>query len=208
MQTNKRQAHLRDAAENFSDLTLIWQEFMRRPLQTATIAPSSKHLAMRMAESLALAEARTVVELGPGTGSVTRVVLPYLRPDAKFVAIERNPVLAESWRKRFPRHTVLEGSVENLRELCSSVGIHEVDCIVSGLPWASFPDWLQVKALDEIHGILRPGGQMSTFGYHVGLMMASGKRFHRMLPPRFDRVEHLPWEWRNLPPAFVLRVSR
>lgn len=208
MQTNKRQARIRETADGFLDLTLIWQEFVRKPLQTATIAPSSKHLALRMAESLALSEARTVIELGPGTGSLTRAILPLLRPDAKFVAVERNPVLAEGWRRRFPGQLVLDGSVENLRSLCASVGVHEVDCIVSGLPWASFPDWLQEKALDEITGILRPGGQMSTFGYHLGLMMASGQRFHKLLPKRFERVEHLPWEWRNLPPAFVLRVSR
>ncbi|MCU0228848.1 MAG: methyltransferase domain-containing protein [Bryobacterales bacterium] len=183
---------------------------LRHPLQTASLAPSSPFLATQIANSLALAEAQVVVELGVGTGSLTQAILPRLRPDASYIGLDRNADLLAVWRKRFPGHRAILGDAADLTALCAEQGIQlgQVCCIVSGLPWPSFPLPLQQQALGAIAAMLRPGGQVVTFGYHIGLMMPSGQRFHRMLPTHFQRVERLPWEWRNLPPAFVVRCTR
>ena len=59
----------------------------------ASIAPSSRHLARAMLEGLPIDHARTVVELGAGTGAITRVLLEKLPSHATLLAFEINPDL-------------------------------------------------------------------------------------------------------------------
>ncbi len=194
--------------EAIQEHMLLLREFVRQPFHTATVAPSSRHLALRMASSVPLSTAKNVVELGPGTGALTSAVLSRLNRNARFLAVELNPTFAEAWSKQFPEREVAIGSVANLRQICKSRSMDSVDCIVSGLPWQSFPEELQETGLDEVISVLPPGGQMVTFGYHVGLCIPSGRRFKSLVHDRFRRVERLAWEWRNLPPAYVLRCTR
>jgi phosphatidylethanolamine/phosphatidyl-N-methylethanolamine N-methyltransferase len=190
------------------DSLFMFRQFLRRPMEVAAIAPSSRFLAERMADSLALSEAQTVLELGPGTGSLTAAVMPRLRPGARFLAIEKSEDLLRRWQERFPTLEGVAGDVANLQSICESRGIAQVDCIVSGLPWPSFPPPLQDQAISAVAMLLKPGGQMATFGYHIGLIMPAQRHFRALLNKHFQRQERLPWEWRNLPPAFVLRATR
>jgi len=194
--------------KSVEDYKLILREFARDPFSVATVCPSSPFLARHLADSLALAEARVVVELGPGTGAVTEALLPRLGPGVRFLAVERNAALCAAWRKRYPQYDVVEGDVADLAAICRSQGIDGVDCVVSGLPWPSFSAELQEAGLSGIHEVLRPGGQMALFGYHIGLMIPGGQRFHKLLDRHFSQVERLRWEWRNLPPAFVARCTK
>lgn len=196
------------ARDSFKEHMLLLREFVRNPFDTATVAPSSKHLALRMASSVPLSTADTVIELGPGTGALTNALLPRLKRQARFLAIELNPVLADAWQKQFPGCQVEVGNVNNLSEICRRHELASIDCIISGLPWPSFPVELQKAALEEVLTVLRPGGQMVTFGYHVGMCMPSGRHFHDLVRRRFRRVERLAWEWRNVPPAYILRCTR
>lgn len=196
------------AQESFREHILLLREFVRAPLSTATIAPSSRHLAHRMALSVELENAKSVVELGPGTGALTNELVRRLRHDAQFLAVELNPVLAADWQRQFPRYQMAVGSVADLREICSQHQIGNVDCIVSALPWPSFPQELQEAGLEEVVEVLSPGGQMVTFGYHVGMLMPSGRNFLRLIEHRFRKVERLKWVWRNLPPAYILRCTK
>ena len=84
----------------------------------------------------------------------------------------------------------------------------ELDAIVSGLPWASFPQSLQTRILDATMKVLRPGGQLVTFAYHTGLLMPAGRRFQRLLPRYFSKITRGRSVWRNTPPAFTIRCTR
>ncbi len=196
------------AQESLREHMLLLREFVRTPFSTATIAPSSRHLAHGMAGAVRLDIARSVVELGPGTGALTNELLPRLRHDARFLAVELNPTFAEEWQRQFPGRQLELGSVADLQQICLRRQMTDIDCIVSGLPWQSFPEELQVAGLEAVEGVLSPGGQMVTFGYHVGLCIPSGRRFLRLAEKRFRKVERLKWVWRNLPPAYILRCTR
>jgi phospholipid N-methyltransferase len=83
-----------------------------------------------------------------------------------------------------------------------------VDCILSGLPWAAFPEQLQDRLLEEACKNLAPQGFFVTFAYLQGLLLPAGRRFARKIRGRFTHVEKSPVVWRNLPPAFVYRCQR
>lgn len=178
-------------------------QFLEKPTMIGAIAPSSVHLARCIADQIDLKSAGAVLEYGPGTGVVTDVLLSRLSPTCRFVAIELNPELVQAFRRRHPGVRIRHDSVENVQNICSEEGIGQVDVIVSGLPFASFPDSLQRKILDAAVAVLRPGGKFVTFGYQIGTWLPAGRRFHKLLPTYFREIKRSPLVWRNLPPAFV-----
>jgi phospholipid N-methyltransferase len=181
-------------------------EFLRRPLMTGAIAASSRLLAHAMTEGIGLEQARTVVELGPGTGVFTDAILARLAPDARLVAIELNPVLAArlSATRRDKRLTVIRGSAA---ELTATVG-GPADAVVSGLPWTVMPRKQCGHILDAVTEVLTPGGRFTTFAYLHATWTPPARHLTAELARRFDQLEHSTVVWANLPPAFVHRATQ
>ncbi len=184
----------------------ITTEFLRRPLMTGAIAASSRQLAHAMTEGIDLERARTVVELGPGTGAFTDAILARLAPDARLVAIELNPVLAArlSVTRRDTRLTVIRGSAA---EVAETVG-GPVEAVVSGLPWTVMPRELRGHILDAVTAVLTPGGRFTTFAYLHAAWTPPARDLTAELACRFDRLERSKAVWANLPPAFVHRATQ
>jgi phosphatidylethanolamine/phosphatidyl-N-methylethanolamine N-methyltransferase len=177
-------------------------------MSTGAVAPSSSFLARTIVEDLDLTSASAVLEYGPGTGSFTSQIVRQLAPSSRLLAIELNPELARLFRARHPKVALVEDSVANVRAICDRAGIDHVDCIVSGLPWASFTTDMQRRFLDEMMRVLKPGGRFVTFAYVHGVVLPPAKEFARLLPKYFSSVAKSPVVWLNLPPAFVYRCRK
>jgi phosphatidylethanolamine/phosphatidyl-N-methylethanolamine N-methyltransferase len=178
----------------------ITREFLRHPMLTGAIAPSSPRLAGTMTAGLGLERATSVVELGPGTGVFTEAVLALLRPEARLTAFEINPRLASSLRARFPQVDVVTGSAETLP-------VEDVDVVVSGLPWTAMTADRQRRILDAVTAALAPNGRFTTFAYAHTAWTPPARRFAASLRSRFAVVERTSVVWGNLPPAFVYRAA-
>jgi phosphatidylethanolamine/phosphatidyl-N-methylethanolamine N-methyltransferase len=200
-------SHASTAPARRQKRTFIFQ-YLTRPTMIGAIAPSSPHLAKRMVEWLDLEHAQAVVEIGPGTGAVTGLLLRRLRPQTRFFAIELNPAMAGVLREQYPGLDLTEDSAANIGAQCRRRGIGALDCVVSGLPWASFSPELQTEVLGAVTAALRPGGQFVTFAYQVGTLLPAGRRFSKRLPEFFSSVSRSRIVWRNLPPAFVYRCVK
>jgi phosphatidylethanolamine/phosphatidyl-N-methylethanolamine N-methyltransferase len=183
-------------------------EFLLHPTKTGAIAPSSSFLARTMVEWIGLPKAGTVLEYGPGTGVFTDYIIRRMPAGSRFAAIELNPRLAEIFRHRHPELTLVEDSVANVGAICQKLGLESVDCIVCGLPWASFPESLQTRILDQMVTIMSPQGEFVTFAYLQGLLLPPGRRFAQLLPRYFSHVSKSRTFWLNLPPAFVYQCRR
>ncbi|MCC9640958.1 methyltransferase domain-containing protein [Rhodopirellula sp. JC740] len=184
------------------------RNFARSPTQVGAIWPSSPGLVRRMVEWFDWESARGVVEFGPGTGVFTEAILASLHQDAKFFAIERSAELASITRRRCPSATVLEESAERVADLCRDQQIEQVDAVICGLPWASFPDSLQDGILNATLDVLAPGGQFATFAYWQGVVLPAGQRFSKKLHQAFPSVHRSPTVWKNMPPAFIYRCTK
>ena len=93
------------------------QGFLQRPQVVGSVIPSSRFLERRIVSIAAIARARTVVELGPGTGGTTRAVLDALPRESKLCAIEINPRFVSLLRNNpDSRLTVHLGGAENIEE--------------------------------------------------------------------------------------------
>jgi len=183
----------------------FFSRFASDPGAVGAIAPSSPGLARAMVSWIDWSAVDAVAEYGPGTGAFTPWILSSMKERARFLAVERDPELGARFRARFPAAHLHVDTVENIGAICATEGIQQLDAVICGLPWASFPPALQARLLSETSRILRPGGYFATFAYLSGFAMRGAHRFQRQLPEHFSRVERSPVVWRNLPPAFVYR---
>jgi len=178
-------------------------EFARDHKVIGAVAPSSPFLVKELLAGLDLESKKVIVEYGPGTGSITKEVLPRVAPGARYAAIELNEKMARSFRASFPGVELFEGSAETLPEVLGAMGEPHADCIISGLPWTFFSDELQDRILDTTCAGLKDGGTFTAFSYLHGLLLPQGQRFRKQLDSRFRNVSRSSLEFRNLPPAFV-----
>ena len=147
----------------------------------------------------------TVVELGPGTGAFTGLILKRLKGRGRCLAVEASHTYAVILRRRYPRCEVVHDSAENLGRL---LGGQRASCIVSGLPWGNMFPQTQNQILQAVLKSLTPGGQFTAFAYLHAAWFPTSRRFQRRLKQHFQRVESTPVIWRNLPPAYVIHCRR
>ena len=184
------------------------REFLRSPSTVGAIWPSSPALARAMVSASEVSEADKVLELGPGSGAFTGEILNSLRRDARFISIEKRPDLARTVAARFPQARVIEGCATRLALHLREEDFGRPDVILSGLPWAAFPDSLQTAILDEILATLTDDGVFSTFAYFGPHWLKAGRAFRRRLEASFRDVRRTPVVLANLPPAFVYYCRR
>lgn len=180
------------------------KEFIANPGDVGSITPSSKQLAAQVVESAKVPQAKVVVEFGPGTGAITEMIVPRLRPDAKFIAMEINADFVKVLRERFPTVTIHEDSAANTPKYLKELGVDQCDSIVSGLPWAFFKESLQNELLDGAVQGLRPGGVFATYIYVTSFAMPSSIKFRNKLRARFSEIGLTRVVWANVPPAIVV----
>jgi phospholipid N-methyltransferase len=186
-----------------SDYWHFFVGFLRRPRTVGAVAPSSVPLSEAILGNCQLYTAQTVVELGAGTGAITRTILDRIGPQTKFVALEVNEQHVQRLRDRFPGVDVCHESAENLRACLARHGCTAADCIISGLPWGNMSRRTQDRIMQEVLATLKPGGHFCGFGYVHASWYPSSRAFRRYLLDHFPRVRISPIVWRNLPPAFA-----
>jgi phosphatidylethanolamine/phosphatidyl-N-methylethanolamine N-methyltransferase len=186
----------------------FFKQFLLNYKNTGAISASSERLGSQFIRSSDLPEAKSVVELGSGSGVLTRKILDNLSPEADFFAMEVNPVFLKETKKRCPEAKVYQDSAHHLRQYVNDHNWSGIDCVISGLPWSLFKPRFQEILLEEILHSLNPGGEFLTFAYIHGLYLPSGRIYRKKLPGKFSKVHHSRIVWKNTPPALVYRAKK
>ena len=124
-----------------ADFAVFFGLWLQRPLHIAAPKPSGWRLADLIAKSVDLSRPGPVLELGAGTGSLTRGLLRAGCPPDRIVALEREAALAAVLRRELPAVTVIEGDATRIDEyLCGRAG--RLCAVVSSLPikWFSIEE--------------------------------------------------------------------
>lgn len=140
-------AHNGHAKRSGPDWLLMCRKFLKHGTSIATVAPSSRFLARRMLKGIDWDTAECIVELGAGTGPVTKELLRRVKPHTKLIIVELDSDFCKRLRERFPNADIVEGDACHLDELLADRGIKRVDHIISGLPLPSFPAGLRDSIL-------------------------------------------------------------
>jgi phospholipid N-methyltransferase len=182
------------------------REFLKSPGMVGAVWPSSPALAAMMIRAARVRSADFVLEIGPGSGAFTGPILKNLRPDARFLAVEKCPVLAKTVSEKFPDARIVAGCATDLTGHLKDHG--NPDSIVSGLPWAAFDEPLQNSLLREITSTIAADGIFATFAYFGPHRLKAGRAFRKKLDCHFGEVGKTPVVLANLPPAFVYFCRR
>jgi phospholipid N-methyltransferase len=186
----------------------FFRAFLREPLRVGSFWPSSPELAEQVVEGCDLASRETVVELGPGTGAFTSLILERLKRKSQFFALEINRMNVVELRQRFPRLQVYADCAGKLPDYLRLHRERKADCIISGLAWGNMLPATQNRIFNAVLASLAPGGLFTTFAYVHASWFPTSLRFRKRLFGHFSKIEITPIVWRNLPPAFVYRCWR
>ena len=200
------------------------RQFRERFETTGAVAPSSRFLAKAMTVPLAQREGVSrVLEVGPGTGAVTKKIVQLLKPDDQFDLVELNDTFAELLQQRFESdakyRAVAKRSAVHVCPIQEFKADQPYDIIISGLPMNNFPPDLVRQIFQRFFKLLAPGGTLSYFEY----MYIRPLRKIVAAPPEKKRLTELDrianeyldkyridrsWVFVNMPPAWVQHLRK
>jgi phosphatidylethanolamine/phosphatidyl-N-methylethanolamine N-methyltransferase len=137
---------------------LFFRHWLRHPLGIGAILPSSLGVARAMARDLPLGRPGAVLELGGGTGVVTRRLLEAGCPPERLIVVEREPALATVLRQRFREIRAVEADACDIAAILESLGVTRLAAVVSSLPIKWFPVESQRAVLEPCFDLLGEGG--------------------------------------------------
>lgn len=177
---------------------LFFRSLLLNPKTMGAVAPSSPKLSQLMASPVDPSDA-PVLEIGAGTGAITRALLERgLEPERLFI-VERDPSLAAFLRREFPAVRVRCGEAVHLSRILPHETFGRIRTVVSSLPLRNLPPADQMENVRAIVNALAPGGQLVQYTYLAGCPIAI-RRFGL-------QAECLGRVWLNLPPASVWRFT-
>jgi len=181
----------------------FYRKFFDHFHQTGAIAPSGPRLAKHIVSSAGVKKDSHVLELGPGTGAFTRDLEKTLGPEGEYLGIEINADFHSHLENQHPElhFELVPGQDFDFSAWVEKHG--QFDAIVSGLPWATFPEELQRSLLNNVIPHLKDGGTFVTFAYTGVHLLKPAKRFRRLLDEYSDNVKRTRSVLLNFPPAFV-----
>lgn len=170
--------------------------FVRNPAQVGSVVPSSRWLEQRLVRQAGIAQARTVVELGPGTGGTTAALLQALPAAGRLLAIELDPDFHHHLRASLadPRLLLQQGNAERIADFLAAHHMPAPDAVVSGIPFSTMPPDLSERIAAAVAQVLRPGGHFVA--YQVRAHVAS------FVAPYLGEPDK-QWEVVNVPPVRV-----
>ena len=173
-----------------ADLSLFLGQLLRRPHEVVALAPSSEGLARAMAAQVPNGQG-PVMELGAGTGKITRALLESGVAPQDLHAIELQNEFVLHLRSNLPDVHVHHGKAQEIARFAPC----PAKAVVSGLPLLSMPNTVQEEILTGVRQVLQPGGSFIQFTYGptppvaeclrqaFGLSWTKGKRIWNNLPP-------------------------
>jgi phospholipid N-methyltransferase len=126
------------------------QAFLKNPLKVGAVAPSSPDLAWQMLEGITPDADNIIIELGVGTGAITKYVREILPDSESYLGIELDGRLVSSINTRYPEMNVVKGNACDLSAIYHMSGLGKASYILCCLPFVTLPEEVAAKVLAEI----------------------------------------------------------
>jgi phospholipid N-methyltransferase len=184
---------------------LFLKRFLCRPLQVASIVPSSRALVRKVSEKIDFTVPRVIAEFGPGEGCHTRELVRQMGRDSRLLLFELDPHLAHFLRGEFRedrRVTVFNADAVQLPEQLAKRGLRHCDYVVSGIPFSILEPAKKRELLRHTFDVLAPEPHAAFIIYQV-----TNELRDRGHCDHFGRAES-EYCLRNIPPMFVTKFWR
>lgn len=174
--------------------TLFFRRWLKEPKQLGTLAPISKKLARSAARLMHDPACLKVVEIGAGTGRLTRALIAEGVKHENLTAVELDESFCSFLRASMPKINVIHGDACELPSLLGQDLVNSVDIVYSVIPLMYLPLEVREKILTQALAVLKPGGKF----YHVCYTPISPFRKNKAI-----KSKRLISSWLNVPPGFV-----
>lgn len=172
------------------------KQFFRDKQMVGAITPSTRFLGEKMLENVDFDTAKLIIELGPGTGVFTDVIMQRMRKDAKLLTFELNDNFYDTISKRIddPRVQIIHDSAEFIDKYLLEEEKTQADVVISSLPLMIFPETLRNSVVDASYDCLKKDGVYIQFQYSL--------QSKKLLESKYKSVT-VKFTVKNFPPAFV-----
>ncbi|MDO9708425.1 class I SAM-dependent methyltransferase [Paracraurococcus lichenis] len=177
-----------------TNAALFFRRWLANPLQMGSVIPSSPSLCNRIAGLVTRAPDEVVLELGAGTGVISRALLAAGVPPEKLVVVEIVPEMAEHLREILPGVNVICGDAFELARDLPQRLHGRVGTAICGIPLVLLPIEQQRRFVQAVEAVA-PGKGFLLYTYCITSPLPYGKLG---LSARREA-----WTPLNFPPASV-----
>lgn len=143
-----------------------------------------------------------LLELGGGTGAVTRSLIRKKRKETRLAVFEPDKEFARVLTKKFSRETnveIVQEKADELHASLQSLNLPSPDCIVSSLPFAALGEKTTAKIFREISTVLPDEGLFLLYQYTLFTLPLILKNF------KIKKFTFVAW---NIPPALIFLCAK
>jgi phosphatidylethanolamine/phosphatidyl-N-methylethanolamine N-methyltransferase len=190
----KSGSELRKAlADKFDDELKFFKGWMDKPKAVGSIVPTSSVTARRMASIIDTNSRLPVLEVGPGTGVITKAILARGVKPHDLYAIEYSAEFMRHLQSRYSGVNFIHGDAFDLDTTLGECKDLVFDSIISAVPMLNFPVTQRIAYLEDLLGRLPPGRPVVQITYGPMSPIPAGRGDYT--------VEHFDFVIRNIPPA-------
>lgn len=182
-------------AEKFDDEIRFIKGMISTPRTVGAIMPTSARMAARMASIVDTGSGLPVLELGPGTGVITKAILDKGVKPEDLVSVEYSGEFVRHLRGKYPGVNFINGDAFSLAETLQNYRGQQFDCVISGIPLLNFPMHQRVKLVEDLLKLIPVGRPIVQFSY--------GPVSPVVARPDSYTIKHFDFVMRNIPPAQI-----
>lgn len=180
-------------AEKFDEEVRFFKGWMDGPKAVGAVLPTSSVTARRMASVINPGSGKPVLELGPGTGVITKAILERGVEPESLWSVEYSADFVEHLNQEYPDVNIIHGDAFNLDKTLGDGRDTVFDSVISAVPLLSFPVEKRVAVVEDLLDRIPAGRPVVQITYGP-LSPVSGRRAN-------FSVEHFDFVFRNFPPA-------
>lgn len=181
--------------ERFDDEIRFIKGMISTPKTVGAIMPTSARMAARMASIIDTGSGLPVLELGPGTGVITKAILEKGVKPENLVSVEYSSEFVRHLRGKYPGVNFINGDAFSLAETLQNYKGQQFDCVISGIPLLNFPMHQRVKLVEDLLKLIPAGRPIVQFSYGPVSPIAAR--------PDSYTIKHFDFIVRNIPPAQI-----
>ncbi|WP_436038909.1 phospholipid N-methyltransferase PmtA [Rhizobium sp. LjRoot98] len=167
-----------------------WRSNMKA---VGSIVPTSGITARRMASVVNPHSGLPVLELGPGTGVITKAILQKGVQPENLVSIEFSTDFYQHLVKTYPDVDFINGDAFDLDKTLGPRRDQQFDSVISAVPLLNFPMHMRVSLIDDLLSRIPVGRPVIQISYGPMSPVVA-------MPDRYQ-ISHYDFVVRNIPPA-------
>ncbi len=136
--------------KKFDEEIRFFKGMMQGPKTVGSIVPTSSITARKMASVIHLNSGLPVLELGPGTGAITKAILGRGVKPENLVAIEYSTDFYEHLVRLYPSVRFINGDAFDLDKTLGDLKDQTFDSVVSAVPLLNFPMQARIALLESL----------------------------------------------------------